>query len=224
MAQSTRNTGSSAGSSASLSDDPIESATTWLQLNSKPILMVVGGAAIAAAAVLIYRSNAASTREKASTALYEAQTPFVQGKLPEAQKELEKVATRYSSTASGQQAAILLGQVLYDQNKVDDGIKALEKALGSASPDFKSSIEAMIAAGYEQKKDLVKAAEHYAKAAAAAPYKAEKYNHQASQARSLMAAGKTEESRKIWEELAKLDGEPIQQEANVRLGELAAKS
>jgi predicted negative regulator of RcsB-dependent stress response len=224
MAQATRNTGTSAGSSASLSDDPIESATTWLQLNSKPILMALGAVAVAAVAVLMYRSSTASTREKASAALYEAQTPFVQGKLPEAQKELEKVATRYSSTASGQQAAILLGQVLYDQNKVDEGITSLEKSLGSASADFKSSIEALIAAGYEQKKEMLKAAEHYGKAASAAPFKGEKYNHQASQARSLMAAGKNDDARKIWEELAKLDGEPIQQEANVRLGELAARS
>lgn len=223
MAQATRNTGTSAGSSASLSDDPIESVTTWLQLNSKPILMAVGGIAVAAAAVMVYRSSTASTREKASAALYAAQTPFVQGKLPEAQKELEKVATRFGSTASGQQAAVLLGQVLYDQNKVDEGIKALEKALAGASPDFKASIEALIAAGYEQKKDMAKAAEHYGKAAAAAPFKGEKYNQQANQARSLMAAGKDEDARKIWEELAKLDGEPIQQEANVRLGELAAK-
>ena len=223
MAQATRNASTSAGSSASLSDDPIESVTSWLQANSKPLLMAVGGVAVAAAAVLVYRSTTASTREKASAALYEAQTPFVQGKLPEAQKELEKVATRYASTASGQQAAVLLGQALYQQDKVDEGIKALEKALGSASPEFKSVIEALIAAGYEQKKDMVKAAEHYAKAAAAASFKAEKYNHQANQARSLMVAGKNDEARKIWEELAKLDGEPAQQEANVRLGELAAK-
>ncbi|MFO0070473.1 MAG: hypothetical protein ACK55A_00040, partial [Gemmatimonas sp.] len=109
-------------------------------------------------------------------------------------------------------------------NKVDEGIKSLEKALGGASPEFKSNIEALIAAGYEQKKDMVKAAEHYGKAASLAPYKSEKYNHQASQARSLMAAGKNADAKKIWEELAKLEGEPVQQEATVRLGELAAKS
>lgn len=224
MAQSTRTTGTSAGSSASLSDDPIESLTTWFQVNSKPILYAVGGVAVAAAAILVYRSSTASTREKASVALYEAQAPFAQGKLPEAQKELAKVAERYGSTASGQQAAILLAQVLYEQAKYDEGIKALEKALGSASADFKGSLESMIAAGYEFKKDMIKAADHYAKAAAASSFKGDKYNYQASQARSLMAGGKTDEAKKIWEELSKLDGEPIQQEAFVRLGEIAAKS
>ena len=43
------------------------------------------------------------------------------------------------------------------------------------------------------------------------------------QARSLMAAGKNADAKKIWEELSKLEGEPVQQEATVRLGELAAK-
>lgn len=206
-----------------MSDDPIESVSTWFQVNSKPILMAVGGVAVAAAAVMLYRSSTASTREKASAALYEAQTPYVQGKLPEAEKALGNVATRYGSTAAGQQAAVLLAQVQFSQNKVDDGIKTLEKALGSSSAEFKSSIEALIAAGYEQKKDFVKAADHFAKAAAAAQFKSEKYGQQANQARSLMVAGKDADALKLWEELAKLDGEPIQQEANVRIGELLGK-
>lgn len=220
MAQSTRN---AAGSSASLSDDPIESVSTWFQVNSKPILMAVGGAAVATAAVMLYRGSTASTREKASAALYEAQTPYVQGKLPEAEKALGTVVTRFGSTAAGQQAAVLLAQVQFDQNKVDEGIKTLELAVGGSSAEFKSSIEGLIAAGYEQKKDFVKAADHYAKAASATPFKSEKYNQQANQARSLMTAGKDADALKIWEELAKLDGEPIQQEASVRIGELLGK-
>jgi predicted negative regulator of RcsB-dependent stress response len=219
MAQATR----PAGSSVSLSDDPLESVTTWLQVNSKPILFAVGGAAVVAASVLVYRSTTASTREKASAALYQAQGPFTEGKFDEARTALEKVASRYASTASGQQASLMLAQVLYEQKKYDEGIKALETALGSASADFKASMEAMIAAGHEFKGDMGKAAEHYAKAAAASAFAADKQSYEASQARSLMAAGKTADARKIWESLAQLDGAPVQQEANVRLGELAAK-
>lgn len=223
MAQATRTPGTSAGSSASLSDDPIETVTTWFQVNSKPILMAVGGIAVAAAAVLVYRNTTASTREKASAALYQAQAPFTEGKMAEAEKALATVATRYASTASGQQAAILLGQVYFEQKKVDEGIKSLEKALGSSTADFKASIEAMIASGYELKSDMTKAAEHYAKAAAAAQFPADKHSYEAAQARSLMVAGKNAEAKKIWEALALLDGDAMQQEANVRLGELAAK-
>jgi predicted negative regulator of RcsB-dependent stress response len=223
MAQATRTAGSPAGSPASLSDDPIESVSNWLQLNSKPILYVVVGAAVVAASVFVYRSSANSTREKASVALYQAQGPYAEGNLPEAQKELEKVATRFGSTASGRQASVLLAQVLFEQQKYDEGIQVLEKAVGGAGADFQASMYAIMAAGHEMKADLAKAAESYAKAAGAAKYPAEKYGYQASQARSLMAAGKTDDARKLWESLAALDGEPVQQEANVRLGELAGR-
>ena len=109
------------------------------------------------------------------------------------------------------------------QKKYDEGIKSLESALGSASGDFKASMLAMIAAGYEFKGDMGKAAEQYAKAAAASAFAADKQGYEASQARSLMAAGKSADARKIWERLAQLDGALVQQEANVRLGELLAK-
>lgn len=218
MAQAKRSS-----SSAHFSDDPLENAGYWLQANAKPIAYAVGSVAVVAAAVFLYRSSAETKREKASAALYEAQAPFAAGKLDEAQKALEQVTARYASTSSGQQASVLLAQVEYQQQKYDEGIKVLEKALGSATPEFKATIEALIASGYEMKADLVKAAEHYGKAAAATPYPAEKHSMQASQARSLMAAGKSDEARTIWTALAQLDGDPVQQEANIRLGELAAK-
>jgi predicted negative regulator of RcsB-dependent stress response len=219
MAQATRTT----TPSASLSDDPIENISTWFQLNSRPIMYGLGAVAVAAAAIFLYRSTAASNREKASAALYAAQGPFSEGKFDEARVALEKVSSRYSGTASGQQAAILLAQVFFEEKKYDEGIKALEGALGSATADFKSSIESMIAAGHELKGNMAEAANHYGKAAAVAQFPADKHTYEAAQARSLMSAGKNAEAKKIWETLAVLDGESVQQEANVRLGELAAK-
>ncbi|HEY0930243.1 MAG TPA: tetratricopeptide repeat protein [Gemmatimonas sp.] len=201
----------------------METVANWFQANSKPIVYVIGAAAVVTASIFVYRNMAESKREKASAALYEAQTPFAQGRLDVAQKALEKVTSQYPSTSSGQQAAVLLAQVLYEQKKYDDGIKVLEKALGSSNTEFKASLESLIAGGYEMKGDMTKAAEHYGKAAVATPFEAEKYAFEASQARSLMAAGKVDESRKLWEALAQLDGQPVQQEANIRLGELAAK-
>lgn len=219
MAQATR----SAPSSASGSNDPIESLTTWLQLNSKPILYGVGGLAAAAIAIVAYRSTTQASREKASVALAAASAPFAEGKYTEAQSALEKVTSRYGSTASGQQAVLMLAQVLYEQKKYDDGIKVLEKAAGSGPADFRAGAHAMVAAGHEMKGEMDKAAAQYAKAADAASFPSDKRGYQASQARSLMAAGKAEDARKLWETLAAFDGETVQQEANVRLGELAAK-
>ena len=216
MAQSSR----SASSSTSLSDDPMEKLGEWFQLNSRPVGMAVGGVAVAALAIFGYRSYSTGQNEKASTALYAAQAPMAQGNLDEAAKALDKVARSYSGTAAGQQAALLLAQTLFEQKKYADGITSLEKALGGASADFKASMESMIAVGYELQGKMADAATHYGKAAAAAKFENDKHSYKASEARSLMAAGKNTEARKIWEELAKSDS-PSAQEANVRLGELA---
>lgn len=216
MAQAPRSS-----SLAGLSDDPLENATTWLQVNSKPILIGLAGAVIVAGGIFLYRSMSASKMAEASAALYRAQVPLLEGKLPEAQAALQSVATRYSGTRSGEQASLLLAQALYDLKQYQGAITMLEKARGSASADAKGSFEAMIAAGYENLGQLDKAAEHYGAAASATSVKTEKEQYQTSQARSLLLAGKTEEAKKIFQELALDTGSPGAQEARVRLGEIA---
>ena len=216
MAQSSRST----SSSSSLSDDPMEKLGDWFQSNSRPISMAVGGVAVAALAIFGYRSYSSGQNAKASTALYAAQAPMAQGNMDEATKALDKVAKNYSGTAAGQQAALLLAQAFYEQKKHAEGIASLEKSVGGASADFRASMESMIAVGYELEGKPTEAAAHYAKASAAAKFDNDKKSYDASQARSLMAAGKNAEAKKIWEELVKSDS-PSAQEANVRLGELA---
>ena len=113
MAQATR----SAHRTAAISDDPMENFTAWLQMNAKPVGIVVGVLAVATAAILIFRASEASKRERASAALYTAQAPLSEGKLPEAASELQKVIQRYSGTLAGQQATLLLAQVHYEQRQ-----------------------------------------------------------------------------------------------------------
>lgn len=217
MSQATRTATSAAG----LSDDPVENISTWLQMNARPILIGVAVVAVGALAVFGYRKGVESKRSDATKALYEATTPMMQGKLSEAQSGLEKVAQRFSGTPAGSQAVMLLGQVMFDQQKYDEGIKKLESAKGSIGADFLASLEALEAAGYESQGKFAEAADHYAKAAAAAKFPVDKASNQANQARSLTAAGKSAEARKLWEELAKQESLPFAQEAQVRLGELA---
>ena len=50
----------------------------------------------------------------------------------------------------------------------------------------------------------------------------DKAKYQAAAARDYMAAGKAEEAKAIWTELAKDEDQPEAAEARVRLGELTA--
>jgi predicted negative regulator of RcsB-dependent stress response len=216
MAQATR----TSATTARLSDDPIENATDWFTSNRKPILTVLGVIAAVAALILGYRWWDASKREDASVALYQAQVPLGQGNAKDAEPALERVVNRYGGTAAGQQAALVLAQVRYENKKYDAGIKGLEDALGSTNDDFKAEFEQMIAMGYEAQGKREQAAEHYGKAANAARFDAEKAQYQAAQARQLAAAGKSAEAKAIWEQLGQREDLPVYQEARVRLGEI----
>jgi tetratricopeptide (TPR) repeat protein len=133
------------------------------------------------------------------------------------------VATRYEGTRAGTQASITLAQALYQQKKFKEGIAALKKAEAKSPSDFKPSIHVLEAAGYEELKDFVTAAAEYKIAAGETRYAADKAQYQAAAARDYMAAGKTEDAKAIWTELAKDDTGPMASEAKVRLGEILAK-
>lgn len=206
---------------ADLSDDPIENVTAWLQTYAKPLVYGLTAVAIATAGIFLYRSNDASTRQKASRALYDAQAPLGEGKQADASAALEKVATRYASTSAGQQAVLLLAHMMYDEKKFDAGISQLQKAQGSVRSEFAASFEGALASGFEGQAKYPEAAEHFGKAAGLAKFPMEKGQFLSSQARTLMLANKLADATKIWLELAKDESLPFAQEAQVRLGEIA---
>ena len=217
MAQATRTTPGTSG----LSDDPVENMTDWLTANARPVMMGVAGAVILGLGIFGYRYLSESKIAEASAALYKAQGPMLEGKLPEAQAALQQVSTRYGGTGAGQQATILLAQVLYEQKNYQTGVNVLEKAQSDASKQNVAAFNAMTAAGYEGLQNWAKAAEFYAKAADASEFHKDKANYRASQARSLMLAGKTDLAKPIWQELKDGSDAQFAQEARVRLGEIA---
>lgn len=217
MAQVPRTTASTAG----LSDDPIENATDWFNQNRKIITIAVSVLAAVALLIFLYRSMDESKREKASTALEQAQGIMSTGNPAGAEAALERVVKSHSGTSAAQQAALMLAQVRFDNGKRAEGIRGLEAALGGASDEFKPSIEQMIAMGYEADGKHREAATHYGSAAGLAKFDADKAQYQASQARQLMAAGMMAEAKTIWEALERREDLPVYQEARVRLGEIA---
>jgi predicted negative regulator of RcsB-dependent stress response len=187
--------------------------------------IAIGVIAVAAVVVIawFWRGSIVQKDERAERALNLAANSYYSGNKALAKTDLEKMVARYGSTAGGIQGAMLLAQILYEESQYDAGMKQLEAVRGSAgSGPFAASVEALIAAGYADQNKFDEAAKRYLAAADRAPFPADKDLYRADAARVLALAGKKEEARKIWADIATRIDSPALGEAKIRLGELTA--
>ena len=200
-----------------------ESLTEWVMLHKREATWAVVALALVVLGYWYYERSEALKAQRGESAYFQARQSAAAGNLPLAISDLQKVAARYDGTGAGAQASMTLAQALYQQKRFKEGIAALKKSEAKAPSDFRSSIHVLEADGYEDLKDFVAAAEQYKVAAKETRFPADKAQYQAAAARDYMVAGKTEEAKAIWTELAKDETGPMAAEAKVRLGELRAK-
>ena len=203
------------------SDD--DSIGDWLLLHKREVSWALLALAVIVAGFWFYRRSRALKSQRAESAYFQARQSAAAGNIPLAISDLQKVVVRYEGTPAGTQAALSLAQALYFQKKFKEGIAALKKVEAKAPGEFRPSIHVLEAAGYDELKDFVAAAEQYNLAAKATTFPLDKAKYQAAAAREYMAGGKTEDAKRIWTELAKDESKPEAAEARVRLGELTAK-
>jgi predicted negative regulator of RcsB-dependent stress response len=199
------------------------SLTEWAMLHKREVTWAVVALAVIVLSFWYYQRAQSIRAQRAEAQYFQARQSAAAGNLTLAVSDLQKVVARYEGTQAGAQASLSLAQVLYDQKKFKDGIAALKKAEARAPSDFKPSIHVLEADGYEELSDFVAAAKQYKLAAKETRFPADKASYQAASARDYMAAGKTEEAKAIWTELAKDETGPVAAEAKVRLGEVIAK-
>ena len=200
-----------------------ETMTEWFMLHQRDVAWAVVALAIIVGGFWYYERSQSIKAQRAEAAYFQARQSAAAGNLPLAVSDLQKVVSRYEGTNAGTQAALTLAQTLYDQKKFKEGLDVLKTAEAKAPDHFKPSIHVLEAAGYEELKNLVAAAEQYKLAAQVTRFPVDKAEYQAAAARDYMAAGKTEEAKAIWRELVKDETAPTAAEARVRLGELEAK-
>ena len=201
-----------------------ESLTEWLMLHKREVTWAVVALAIIIVSFWFYERSQSIKAQRAEAAYFQARQSAAAGNLPLAVSDLQKVVNRYEGTSAGTQAALTLAQTLYDQQKFKDGLAVLKKVEAKAPKDFRPSIHVLEAAGYEELKDLVVAAEQYKLAAQVTRFPVDKAEYQAEAARDYMAAGKADLAKAIWTALAKDEAGAVAAEARVRLGELEAKA
>lgn len=180
-------------------------------------IVAIGGAAY------LWRESVIKKDERAERALATAASSYFQGNKALAQSDLDKMAERYKGTAAGVQGSMMLAQIMFELGKWDDGIKKLESARGASVSDrFSPAIDGLIGGALADQKKYDEAAKHYQAAADKAPFAADKDLYRAEAARVLVLAGKKDDARKIWTEIASRRDSPAVGEAKIRLGELNA--
>jgi predicted negative regulator of RcsB-dependent stress response len=198
----------------------------WIQVNSKAVGIGAVVVLVAGAGYWFYLRSAEIRRLNAERGLSQAKQSLNAGNVGLAQTDLQRVASRYKGTPAGAQAAMLLAKVEYDQGKYAEGIKVLEpyQTAGAAGPNL-APVWALTADGQLALGQAAAAASSYQKAAEATSLPGERSMYWAKAARALMAAGKDVEAQAIWERLSTdPDAVAVKNEAEIRLGELSAKS
>jgi predicted negative regulator of RcsB-dependent stress response len=202
--------------------DQGETLLDWFRVRTR--YLVVGAAVIAAAGVgyWFYTRSAQIKSARAEQSLLQAKQAVVQGNTALAQNDLQNILRRYPNTRSGVEAGLLLAEVHYGKGEYQKGIDVLRRLVDDAAAELSlAKIHALIGDGQVQLGNLKDAAESYQRAADQARFDGARAFHMARKARVLMAAGKTNEARKVWQELATAAwAESVAPEARVRLGEL----
>jgi predicted negative regulator of RcsB-dependent stress response len=203
--------------------DRAQTFLDWTKINSTALMTGAAVVVVAAAGFWFYQRSQQIKAANAERALLNAKQSLSAGNLQLAQTDLQNVYSKYSSTSAGVEAALLLAQVSYDNNKPQDGISTLEKVVGtSAGSAQEATIRSLEGDGYAQMGKLSDAAKQYEAAAGATSFETEKAFYRSKAARMYQAAGDTAKARQIWSDLASDPKATMASEAKVRLGELTA--
>lgn len=208
---------------ASRVDEDASPIFDWIRSHTRLATYAAVTLLALAAAVYMWRRSDAIKQERAEQALLSAARTFSSGNLPLAQSDLEKLVARYGSTNAGGQARMLLAQILYDQNKLDSGLKVLDAVGAGPGGAFTASVHALRAAGQEQAGKPAQAAAEYERAADASRGAVERDGYRGDAARAYTAAGDTAKALAIWQALASDEQSAMNSEAKLRIGELTAK-
>lgn len=206
-------------------DTRTQTFSEWLEKNTRWVGVGAALVAVAAAGYWFYLRSAEIKRLNAERGLNQAKQSLAAGNAALAQTDLQRVATRYKGTPAGAQSAILLAQVNFEQGKYAEGVQVLEPyQTPAASGSSLAAVWSLTGDGQLAQSKADEAARAYRKAGEATTLRGERSLYLAKAARALMAAGKNQDAKKLWQELADdPDAVAVHNEATVRLGELTAQ-
>ena len=138
----------------------------YIEENSRTVTLITAAVLAVIISVMLYNYFHAETLEKSSTLLGEAQVEYQNMSLAKAERLLVRLMDEYSGTNSAAQGRFLLGNIYYQQNKIEAAKEEYLEVI-----DSYSGSDILTASGYagygaclEREKNYAEAAEYYTKA------------------------------------------------------------
>jgi predicted negative regulator of RcsB-dependent stress response len=200
-----------------------EAVMEWFEFHTREAMWLAIALVVAAGGFWFYQKSQAAQARNASAALQDAEQALQSQNLPLGQSDLERLVKRYPDTEPGKVGIMLLAQVHYQKGEYQAGVDALQPFTSGDDPYFTAGALSLAGAGLEQLHKYAEAADSYQKAAAKSKYDSDKSVNLSSAARNLVLAGKVDEAKAIYQQLASDPQGVAAAEARVRLGEMEAK-
>ena len=199
-----------------------ESFVDWFHINSRLVTIGVVVVGLAAFGFWFVQRTSLNETINSDKQLLMAKQSLASGNAPLAESDLKKVADKYAGKPAGAEAAMLLAQLKMDRGDYAGAAEWLREKTGKVSGPNAPAMHALLGDALGQLDKPAEAAAEYERAAGLTAMRNEKSFYLIRAGRANMAAGKTAESKKIYEGLAaQSDNEAVATEARVRLGELA---
>lgn len=193
----------------------------WFISNARTLGIIGAVIAVAAVGSVAWRSSERAKAARAEQALYQAEGSLAQADPAQAERSLREVATRYSGTAGGSQAQLLLAQTLYDAGRYQDGLAVLTRSKPPA--ELAEAVELLTAAGYEGSGRSADAGRIYERLADRSGTVATRAAElRAAAGRAYQLANDKTAALRVWRLIASGPSGPLVDEARVRVGELTA--
>jgi predicted negative regulator of RcsB-dependent stress response len=199
-------------------------ASAWAQRNTRALIIAGAVLAVAVLSGLYYMNYRSQMRVQASTRLNEIRQSMNSANPALTTKDLEAFIDRFGGTPAGGEAKLTLGQVYLQTGKQKEAIELLNDLAADPKDPAGPSAALLLAAAYEQNKELDKAEQAYLKLAEDAPLSFQKRDALDRAAILRMERGNAAGAAELYRQILKDAPEELPQRAlyEVRLGEAEA--
>jgi tetratricopeptide (TPR) repeat protein len=186
-----------------LKEDAFVSATFeashYIQENRTRIILGIVGFLALIGVVWLYINYRQDRLEESSTAMFRAQSLYMNGQYALAAADFEKLAEEYSGSALARKAFFFAGDAYYEAGDYQQALSRFEECREKLSEDDPLLLNCLVgqAAACEQLENLDKAIEVYREALATAGYDYQKLEILISLCRVLAAAGRNTEALEL---------------------------